>query len=269
MENVNILDSYINFLQSSSEEVLNEALLSEGAFSKLADSYKKNVKVAKSVLSKYGISVSLVEKRGKVTGKKIGKLLSEKNQKGALKVWRDGLQKLISSPEVKQVIEKLPKQVAISLLMVLSLILLNSTLVGMFGVASFFKIPFFGYLISRTGMIVTMGVIAPFLEEAAKRIAILGKFPWLYTGIFSVGEFLMYIMQGSLAPAFIVGRIIGVIHHFVLTKIQKIFHDKAEVKDKKFISYIGFMIAFAIHASNNIVAVLQMGHFYNISRIKQ
>ena len=102
-------------------------------------------------------------------------------------------------------------------------------------------------------MLMLSCIVAPIIEESAKRYALLNNYPFLYTGIFAGIEALIYIQGG--APVF--SRIIAFIFHLVTVNIQKKFHDQSiSLKNEKF-SKFGYYTAIVYHSLWNFFAVLR------------
>lgn len=261
VEQIYILDSYLSHLQTPLT-LVNEEFLSEGVISKLEHSYTTNMRIVKNILRDYKIDLSFVEKRAKLAAKNNIKFLERKDQKGSLKAWSEELRKMLTSDKIKPILLKVARNVAISLAIVLAVYFLQVYIAESVLLIKFAGINMSPYLniVSKTGAYLSVVVLGPFIEELAKRIAILGKFPWIYTGMFAFGEFVYYIVQFSTAPIFVLTRLGAVGLHFVLTAIQKSFHDLSLTKDKKFLSYVGFLIAFILHALNNFKVIFTKGY---------
>ena len=105
-------------------------------------------------------------------------------------------------------------------------------------------------------------VIAPFMEEYAKRFALLQKYPFIYTGIFAGIEALMYIVilttQGVPLLPVIIARALAVGLHFSTTHIQKLFHDKGKELNDKQTSLTGYYVAVGVHSLWNFLSVIPM-----------
>lgn len=258
MENVNILESYVNYLQYDPEEVLNEILLNESVSSKvkkLLASYKKNIKIAEDVLKKHSIDVRGIERSAKIAAIKAKESFSVGDREAVLRIWREDLKKVLESRYVK-----VAGKVALSILIMVAITHLNSFFFSSLAIVKVLGIPITWptEIVSRTGYIVVAGAIGPFLEELGKRVAILGKFPWLYTGIFAAVEFFGYLATATPMGirTFALWRAVGVVFHFVLTYIQKTFHGVSLKDNKKYLSYLGFLVAFLLHGCFNIRNIL-------------
>jgi hypothetical protein len=108
-------------------------------------------------------------------------------------------------------------------------------------------------------LIILACCVAPISEEAAKRIAILKGYPWLYTGIFGGIEASLYvsvlsfraiatgIFTGQIISVVISSRLLGLAIHFALTIVQQQLHKESKESGPKFLSKFGFVIAILMH----------------------
>jgi hypothetical protein len=101
-------------------------------------------------------------------------------------------------------------------------------------------------------MVVAAVIIGPFIEEGFKRIALLGKFPILYTVIFALLELHLYMSGGhSLADRLSVCAV-----HLVLIWVQICFHKKSLKMNNRWVSWCGFGLAYMMHAGYNLLMVV-------------
>lgn len=105
---------------------------------------------------------------------------------------------------------------------------------------------------------IAMVVVAPMVEESVKAWAVhTQENPYIVTGVFAGVEALKYIYQfaimGMSITKMIAVRIITVVMHMTTVVVQKYFKDKFNTAT---MSLIGYIIAVAIHAMFNYLALL-------------
>jgi tryptophan-rich sensory protein len=271
----NILTEKLNqlYFQESSIEIINEYynrdiqkiedLLEEGfiqnKIDKLKDSYDKNIKIVKKILLDNGIDVSRIQNQGLLLGKTVKndiknrekpEVIQNKLIKGAAKIIKKEAISAKKSFEEKSLSEKIARS-----LFIFVIVLFLNTLFG--GI-------FVGFLGAQVGMVVLAVVIAPLVEESAKRLSIIHDHPWIYTGIFAGLELLQYVISlisagGLLVPVLIV-RLLALLMHFSTTFIQKYFKEKGEEKNKQGmennLEMIGYFLAIGIHVTWNIIGLI-------------
>lgn len=271
----NILTEKLNqlYFQESSIEIINEYynrdiqkiedLLEEGfnqnKIDKLKDSYDKNIKIVKKILLDNGIDVSRIQNQGLLLGKTVKndiknrekpEVIQNKLIKGAAKIIKKEAISAKKSFEEKSLSEKITR----SLIIFVIVLFLNTLFGGIF----------IGFLGEQVGMAVLVVVIAPLVEESAKRLSIIHDHPWIYTGIFAGLELLQYVISlisagGLLVPVLIV-RLIALLMHFSTTFIQKYFKEKGEEKNKQGmennLEMIGYFLAIGIHVTWNIIGLI-------------
>lgn len=271
----NILTEKLNqlYFQESSIEIINEYynrdiqkiedLLEEGfiqnKIDKLKDSYDKNIKIVKKILLDNGIDVSRIQNQGLLLGKTVKndiknrekpEVIQNKLIKGAAKIIKKEAISAKKSFEEKSLSEKIARS-----LFIFVIVLFLNTLFG--GI-------FVGFLGAQVGIAVLAVVIAPLVEESAKRLSIIHDHPWIYTGIFAGLELLQYVISlisagGLLVPVLIV-RLIALLMHFSTTFIQKYFKEKGEEKNKQGmennLEMIGYFLAIGIHVTWNIIGLI-------------
>lgn len=93
-------------------------------------------------------------------------------------------------------------------------------------------------------------IVAPFVEEYAKRISIKKKFPFLYNFIFSFGEFFLYLFLNipMWSLFFISQRLLCVGMHYLFLMIQKEGHESGYDIE-------GFGLAVGCHTMQNFLAI--------------
>jgi tryptophan-rich sensory protein len=271
----NILTEKLNqlYFQESSIEIINEYynrdiqkiedLLEEGfiqnKIDKLKDSYDKNIKIVKKILLDNGIDVSRIQNQGLLLGKTVKndiknrekpEVIQNKLIKGAAKIIKKEAISAKKSFEEKSLSEKIARS-----LFIFVIVLFLNTLFG--GI-------FVGFLGAQVGMVVLAVVIAPLVEESAKRLSIIHDHPWIYTGIFAGLELLQYVISlisagGLLVPVLIV-RLLALLMHFSTTFIQKYFKEKGEEKNEQGmennLEMIGYFLAIGIHVTWNIIGLI-------------
>lgn len=271
----NILTEKLNqlYFQESSIEIINEYynrdiqkiedLLEEGfiqnKIDKLKDSYDKNIKIVKKILLDNGIDVSRIQNQGLLLGKTVKndiknrekpEVIQNKLIKGAAKIIKKEAISAKKSFEEKSLSEKIAR----SLFIFVIVLFLNTLFAGIF----------IGFLGAQVGIAVLAVVIAPLVEESAKRLSIIHDHPWIYTGIFAGLELLQYVISlisagGLLVPVLIV-RLIALLMHFSTTFIQKYFKEKGEEKNKQGmennLEMIGYFLAIGIHVTWNIIGLI-------------
>lgn len=120
---------------------------------------------------------------------------------------------------------------------------------------------FFG---PKIGHVILCLVVAPIIEESAKRFAVVEKYPWVYTGIFAGLEMLQYVIgivaSGGIFAAALIIRISALMMHFATTYIQKYFREKGETERSKGIEnnleMIGYFLAIGVHFTWNLVGLI-------------
>lgn len=272
---MNIITEKLNqlYFQESSIEIINEYynrdiqkiedLLEEGfnqnKIDKLKDSYDKNIKIVKKILLDNGIDVSRIQNQGLLLGKTVKndiknrekpEVIQNKLIKGAAKIIKKEAISAKKSFEEKSLSEKITR----SLIIFVIVLFLNTLFGGIF----------LSFLGEQVGMAVLVVVIAPLVEESAKRLSIIHDYPWIYTGIFAGLELLQYVISlisagGLLVPVLIV-RLVALLMHFSTTFIQKYFKEKGEEKNKQGmennLEMIGYFLAIGIHVTWNIIGLI-------------
>ena len=214
--------------------------------------------------------LSKVKKLSEDTGKKIGKTIKEdgltkESKKTIAKIYDDFLESLKNSIDEIAVSDNLLKKVdsgeytlenikrAVAL--TVACICVNTVTLTALNLI----LPFVGQLIA-------IGIVCPFFEEAAKSIAIKGKYAKEFTIVFNATEFAMYVHRG-VNPLI---RLLPVGMHITTTLVQyftsnekiqkKLGLDKEQ--DKEQLTLIGRIVAFIIHSGwNTILGVLPIIKF--------
>ena len=251
-----ITEDYLNYLNLSSlneKELFNHVndLLTEGGFS--VDSIKKsfttNFDIIKQILNKYNIDKEYI----KSEALKVGKFIINQQEKRVDP-------KTVSSNIVDKIGKKIIKRTTDQLQTENPGLVLTSQIITSVCITAFiFFIQTFLHAVllhtfsAPVAMLMLACIVAPIIEESAKRYALLNNYPFLYTGIFAGIEALIYIQGG--APVF--SRIIAFIFHLVTVNIQKKFHDQSiSLKNEKF-SKFGYYTAIVYHSLWNFFAVLR------------
>jgi len=257
---MDLLESYIDYLNY---EPLNEISkigeFSKNQIDKLVNACRKNLKTAMKVLMDYGVDVEEMKKDAKQLSKSLtrgNKDLSKEISKGVLRAYekqREGIEKKINDKDMK-----LRTKIAISISLLFSVIFVS--ILMMFICTSFF------ISIGLPKMFIIlfpMIVLAPVIEEYGKRFSIIGKYPWVYTGIFSGFEAILYLVKlinmGYSIPLSVIYRTLPIIMHFLTTYIQKTIGER-EIKEKGIkledISYKGYSLGVIIHSVYNSLGIL-------------
>ncbi len=252
----NILDDYISYLQNDLHFNINEDILYEFSLidtNKMVKSYEKNMKAVKMFLSDHGVDIRYIEGQAKKAS-----LIIKKSQKRNIpakevtqtiikKILKPMASKLVKGAKVSvddtavntdaEIFEKILKSLGIFII-----VLFVTSVIGSW-VASI-------GLSQAHILFIGACIVAPFVEEYAKRVAILGDYPFIYTGIFAGLEAIMYIVGSVVTEVpiatIIIIRTIAFAFHFATTHIQKLFHDESKI-DSNVNSITGYYIAVAIH----------------------
>ena len=256
----NIVDSYMDYIQSELNFSLNEEFLQEIALidkDKLVNSYKKNMKAVKMVLKDHGVDLNYIESQGKkaasivknahkrnIPPKDVSKTVINKVFKPSIKKFVKG-----SITTADDDLEIPAEEKVFRSLMIFFIVGIVNTFLMLLCV------PLFG---PEVAMVILAIVIAPFVEEYAKRMAIFGKYPFIFTGIFAGLEALQYIIMllaaGKTLIFAVMIRVLGVMLHFSTTLVQKWFYDRYEGDKEK--SLVGYYVAVGIHSLFNTLAVM-------------
>lgn len=256
MQNENYLDEYLHLLYLDS--TLTEAQLQEAFLNidKIKDSFEKNLTSAYTFLKDYGISASVIKSQaGKSYGRIKGMIQKREDPELIAKAisdssfgWIDrALHKIVDVQTIKE------KPIAAAIALTLVVGLLNSIFIEVFG--SFFGV--------QIGMNIVAMLVAPFLEEALKKVSILSGRPYLITGIFSGIEAVQYIIQLTLMglsfPKVVMMRAIGILFHFGTMLVQKYFHRQSIESGVAYRSDVGYFVAVVAHSFFNIMATILNG----------
>lgn len=264
-----LVEQYISFLNEEEQQILIEGRLmdlTKEQINKLISAATNNMKLVNKFLSDHGVSVSYIQSEGKKLSKYVESAFKNNvSQKDAAKeISKRGqkvLQKSLEKTDSKDIGIKILKSLGVFIIVGF----INGFLVG-------FATPLFGAKIA--GILLAL-VIAPIVEEFAKRNAVLKNYPFIYTSIFAGLEFINYIMMwfnGALPnwdlPFFIIMRVITFIMHLTTTVVQKYFYDKEKqqgVSDEN-ISKTGYYAGVAIHSFYNLMGVLGDSTLASISK---
>ena len=227
-QNTLILESYLQTIQL--EQFIEEFSIkdiSSSMINKLKKSYVTNMKLTKQFLTDNGFNYQAIQKETTQVTKKFKTQLENGTAK------KEEITKAVSASIIKlcKMNEKstsFGQALYKSIILFLIVLFINSFL-GVFAMALNAVVP-------AAGTIFLCCVVAPLTEETAKNISIKGKYPWVYTGLFSGLEALMYISQaaalGMTLPVAIVVRGMAMLFHFSTTIVQKHIMDE-EKGDKK------------------------------------
>ena len=240
------------------ESLLNEGMISN-VVDKLKDSYHTNIELVKKVLLDHGVNVDRIKVKSGVIASSVKNDL--KNKRNPQKIQTEVISKVkvLLKTEVKSVStawkqESLSDKIVTSLIIFILMLILSQLVwaitIGIFGPA--------------VGTAFLVIVLAPIIEETAKRYAIIHDAPWVYTGIFAGIELIGYVIKivaagGALGPALII-RVAALGMHFATTAVQKYFMDKGkeELGADEFSSqsYFGYFLGILIHVIWNLLATV-------------
>lgn len=264
----NLTEDYLGYLniidlseQQLKEHISTIIIESKVSINKMEKSYKHNIGVIEKYLKKYKVDVNFI----KTSAKKASQFISNQHKKGipAKQTSKDMVQtigkktlskvmgkvKSVSVATGLDLSDKIIRSIGIFVIMFFMSILL-------FGLANSIIVPLFG---SKMAYAFGAIVLAPFIEEYAKRFALLKGHPFIYTGIFAGIEALLYIVAitaagGTLATAITV-RAVAITMHFSTTYIQKLYHDKSIQTNNKSKSLTGYYVAIGVHSLWNFLAI--------------
>jgi hypothetical protein len=266
-----LTENYLGYLdivnlneQQLKEHMSTIIIESKVTVSKMETSYKNNINVVEKYLKKYKVDIGFI----KSSAKKASQFISNQHKKGipAKQTSKDMVQTIGKKTLSKVMAKVKSSSVALDLdlsdkvirsLGIFAIMLFMSTL--LFGLANTIIVPLFG-----AKMAVAFGavVIAPFIEEYAKRFALIKGHPFIYTGIFGGIEALLYIIAitssgGTLATALSL-RAAALAMHFSTTFIQKLYHDKGKEDNDESKSLTGYYVAVGVHSLWNFLTVKNM-----------
>ena len=206
--------------------------------SSLTDSYKKNIQVIDKVLEDHKITKAEI----KSEAEKIALTIKTYSKQGlSSKELASRIQPLVSHSVKSKISEltssgNLPLEIVKSIGMTFAIALMNNVAVLVLGGGP-------------AAMVMTITIFAPIAEELGKNIAIRGKYPWVYTGVFSGIEAIMYIMKFSKVPYIFLYRAMAIALHFTTTYIQKKVSEKELSTDAGLEK--GFFAGVLIHSLYN------------------
>jgi len=256
---LDIVDLNDNQLQ---EHVSNLIIESKVSIAKMETSFKKNIKATEKYLKDHKVNIGYI----KSEAKKASNYINGQHKKG---VPADKASKTIVNSIGKKTINKcisqikkyteslnipLSEKVIRSLGIFVSLLFMHTLIIAITG-------PIVGTLFgAQSVLIFSVVVLAPILEEYAKRYALLGNYPFIYTGIFSGIEAIMYITMmvsnGIPLASSLIIRAAALTMHFSTTLIQKHFHDKAISSGEEGLSLTGYYLGVAAHSMWNLLALI-------------
>ena len=244
--------------QEFSEQYLQEAFIniSEDKLEKARVAGEKNIKVIGKVLKDYGINIEYIRIQSNKAVKMMKNMFDQNVpvEKASLKVLAV-VGKSIYKKVAKSIKEKsLSKKIIMSLLVFAGVFFVSYVYSGIFVTVGIMSNSYNFY------MGIFNCVIAPIIEEIGKRIAVKGKYPFVYVTIFSGLEFLLYyskmVSLGISVPKIVLVRGLVVAMHFVTTAIQNHYYKKSIEKDDPKIQFNGFVIAVSIHMLYNFFALM-------------
>ena len=249
LEKINFNDDFIEI-----DKILQEGFISDN-IDKLKNSYEKNMKTVNTFLVDHGVNLKRLKRKAINLKNEIkGDFHNRVDPKTLTKKISYKISKIVidEGKQLKDTIENeysLGEKIFGSILIFICVFISSSLILSI-------SAPILGNL----AMIVTSIIVAPIIEEAGKRIAVLEKYPWVYTGIFAGIEMLMYVFDlinaGGAITAVIIMRLMALMMHFGTAIIQKYFHDKSISENDDSYSYAGYILAVFVHATWNIIGVL-------------
>ena len=257
MYNQQAIDTYLEYIQTYEHVIITESQM-EQFLLEMPDVSNKVIQFVKwgekSLKSKYNISVEPI----KQLAKKQANVLKYEFKKGTPP--EQVGEKVSSSIKnfMTGALKNATKQVG-------NLTVTKKVIIG---IASFFVIIFTSSLImGLVGPLVgpqlitqlTVVVIAPMVEEAAKTFFITQGMPWVGTGVVFGIEGVMYLVQlffgGFRMTRAIILRLSTLLMHFATTFVQKKIIDSKKTDEENGL-FIAWATGVAIHASWNTLALL-------------
>lgn len=254
-----LIKNYLGYLNTTplNEQQLMEYVnnyLTESSVSKesIMQSYNKNLKATEIFLKKYKVNLSYI----KSEAQKAAKFVNSQREKGIKPdITAKHLVNTIGKKFISKVIDPAKNEMGVGekvlkSIIVFSILLFVVSFIGGIGDSLFSPIAatFFGACI-----------IAPLFEEYAKRFALLGNYPYIYTGIFAGLEAMIYIIgmtaAGTPLATALIARGIAFVFHFSTTMVQKHYHDQAVKDDNETTSNMGYWVAVCMHFSWNLMAI--------------
>lgn len=249
----NLYDKFKGHIKTPEKQ---NKLVKSNTIDKLKKSYRVNIKLVKDYLLKQGVDVARIKKESvKVAHsvkqdfekQKSPQIVQEKLFKGINTIVVSEIASIKSSFVEKTIGEK----ISASIIMFLIVLCINTIFLILLS-------SIFGSL----AYIIVVIIIAPIIEETAKRWAISQNHPWVYTGVFAGLELLQYVFSfllsgANLIPTLII-RISALIMHFSTTAIQKYFYDKdvEENNLSKDYTKVGYILAIFIHVTWNLIGTV-------------
>ncbi len=234
--------------------------LSDSELEKAASITKKNMKVVEKYLKDHHVDISFLKKQAK----KMEKVALNAYKKGdkpdqaALKavntIGKETIKKSIAAVKKYYGTVTLKKAVLNSLFVFIIVITVNTFFGGLFSTIGFLS----GLV--KLGEVLSTVVLAPLVEETAKKYAIDQDYPFVYTTIFSGLEGVIYVARmvraGINLPLAVGLRVVGILFHFSTLLIQIHFKKKSIRLDDERYDMLGFMVAFFMHATWNGMCIL-------------
>jgi len=272
-----ILNSYVVYLESlerfnlSAEQMLQEKI----SFDVLQKRHEDFMKKGKKLLKDNGISVKELEAKGKALGSKIKKHYDDgKTPKETSKFFLNELNKTVSKA-AKPVVMKMKAmgddaeqlnifaKIALAVVIFILMIIVHTMLL----------IPLALIFTPQVAGILSIVVIAPFVEEATKAYFVASNMPWTGTSVVFGIEFVMYVMNimaaGGTIGAAIVTRGAALMMHFATTYIQNILRKKGEKEsDPSKYAFAGWVAGVAIHLTWNSLAIVYNKEIADLMGVK-
>ena len=256
LESNTIITELYEYDMSRIDSIITESLVSN-KIDKLQESYNKNIKLVEKYLYDKGININRIRSsaskvaesvKNDFKNKKDPKEIQNKIIKSAYKIVKTEVSSVAKKYETMSTSEKIVN----SLIIFVLVLFMNS-------LAAIIATIFFGPQLATTLLTI---LLAPLIEEAAKKFAIEEGYPWIYTGIFAGLEMAQYVVQiiaagGILVPALIV-RLLALMMHFGTTYVQKYYQEKGQTDSTTDWAMVGYCLGVFIHVLWNV-----MGTVYN------
>jgi len=274
MQNQDILlESYLRFLDTEEKFfIVNEDLLTkskewlEKKKEEVERGFRKNLELLKRFLLKYGVDVERVSRKARhlthtiksdLKARRDPKDVAAKITKGTKKIVLTELKSIKERSGELTLGEKVIGAIVLMIGLLVALFVVDQLVAPLIGLGAASPLAIAS---APLASFIRMCVIAPLLEETFKRIAVLKDYPFVYTTVFGLTELAQYVVSASAfgmsLPAMVTARVLSLSFHYLTTLIQYRFHKKAEEIGEKEKSYLGYIIAVAIHASWNSLATL-------------
>lgn len=258
------LNSYLRYL--SEDELLNEGIIADDimyGLKQLIDRYQINLRLFEDWLRKKNINVREIKNDAKKDARRLRVLMTSKSTKEKVGSFVKEKTVVAVSKQMHRIKDNLTtaykqegfQAIILSILMVILVIFINTL---------FYEVIVFAFKGEVAGTLLGAIICAPLVEEYAKRLAILGGFPYMFTTIFGLQEMIGAIRnlteKGYSITKSIFMRLVGLLTHYATTMLQKHYYEKSiAYKTKKYDVYdedkskYGYFIGIFIHALFNIL----------------